>query len=200
VLKERAEAMERTRRRITAAAVELHQSIGPAQTSVSEIARRAGVDRVTVYRHFPDDAALFRACSADFAARNPLPGDAEWADVPDPGERLRWALRALYGYYERTEAMLSHVLRDAETIPALREVGAYRRQWLAQAEERLVQDWDGDVGQARHAIALALDFRTWQTLVRKRRLNSDEAIRLMLAMVHGAAFHSDGPHGTDSPI
>ena len=179
--------MERTRRRITTAAVELHQSIGPAQTSVSEIARRAGVDRVTVYRHFPDDVALFGACSAEFAARNPLPEIAGWSDIADPRERLRRALQALYGYYERTEAMLSHVLRDAENMPALRQVGAPRRQWLAQVEERLAQGWDGNASQARHAIALALDFQTWQTLVGKRRLNSDQAIALTLAMVDGAA-------------
>ena len=187
MLKERAEAMERTRRRITSATVELHQSVGPAQTSVTEIGRRAGVDRVTVYRHFPDDAALFRACSADFAARNPPPDAAEWTDITDPRGRLRRALRALYGYYEQTEPMLSNVLRDAETMPALHEAVAYRSQWLARVEERLAQDWDGDVGQVRHAIAIAADFRTWQMLVRKRRLNPDEAIRLMLAMVQGAA-------------
>lgn len=187
MLKERAEAMECTRRRITSAAVELHQSVGPAQTSVTEIARRAGVDRVTVYRHFPDDAALFRACSADFAGRNPAPDAAEWTGITDPRERLRGALRALYGYYEQTEPMLSNVLRDAETMPALRAAVADRSQWLAQVEERLAEDWDGNVGQVRHAVAIAAGFRTWQMLVRQRRLNLDEAIRLMLAMVQGAA-------------
>lgn len=186
-LKQRAEAMDRTRRRITEAAVELHQSIGPAQTTVSEIARRAGVDRVTVYRHFPDNAALFRACSADFAASNPLPDPAQWAEIVEPRERLHAALRALYDYYEHTEAMLANVLRDAENMPALRAVGARRREWLAQVEEQLAQDWDGNTRQARHAIALALDFRTWQTLVRKRSLSSKQAIGLMLAMVNGAA-------------
>ena len=179
--------MERTRRRITAATAELHQSIGPAQTSVSEIARRAGVDRVTVYRHFPDEVALFGAFSAEFAARNPLPEIAGWSDIADPRERLRGALQALYGYYERTQAMLSHVLRDAEKMPVLRQVGAPRAQWLAQVEERLAQGWDGNASQARHAIALALDFRTWQTLVGKRGLNSDQAVALTLAMVDGAA-------------
>lgn len=103
-----------------------------------------------------------RRCSADFAARNPPPDVAEWTDIADPRERLRRALRALYGYYERTEAMLSNVLRDAETMPALREEVAYRRQWLAQVQERLAQGWDGDADQVRHAIALAADFRTWQ--------------------------------------
>jgi AcrR family transcriptional regulator len=186
-LKRRAEAMARTRRRITEAAVALHESVGPAQTSVSEIARRAGVDRVTVYRHFPDEAALFRACSQHYAARNPLPDPAQWSELADPRERLRSALAAVYGYYERNEALLANVTRDAERMPALGAVGARRRQWLAEVEQELAQGWDRDVQQVGHAVALALDFRTWQTLVRKRGLSSRQAIRLMLAMVGGAA-------------
>lgn len=186
-LKRRAEAMASTRRRITEAAVALHQSVGPARTSVSEIARRAGVDRVTVYRHFPDEAALFRSCSQHYTARNPLPDPAQWTELADPRERLPSALAAIYGYYERNEALIANVTRDAEHMPAVRAAGAYRQQWFAEVEQRLAQGWDGNVQQVRHAVALALDFRTWQTLVRKRGLSSRQAIRLMLAMVAGAA-------------
>jgi AcrR family transcriptional regulator len=186
-LKRRAEAMADTRRRITEAAVALHASVGPARTSVSEIARRAGVDRVTVYRHFPDEAALFRSCSQHYAASNPLPDVARWAPLADPRERLRRALAAIYGYYERNEALLANVTRDAEHMPAVRAANAYRRQWLAEIEQGLAQGWDANVQQMRHAVALALDFRTWQTLVRKRGQTTRQAIRLMLAMVGGAA-------------
>jgi len=186
-LNQRAQAMADTRRRITRATVELHQTLGPARTSVSEIARRAGVDRVTVYRHFPDDAALFAACSSDFRARNPLPGIARWSKLTDPRQRLRRGLRDLYGYYEQTEPMLANVIRDAEHMPALRAAGAPRRQWLAQAEQQLAQDWQGNPRQIRHAIAITLDFHTWQTLTRQRGLSRNQAIRLMLAMVEGAA-------------
>jgi len=185
-LNQRAQAMADTRRRITRATVELHQTLGPARTSVSEIARRAGVDRVTVYRHFPDDAALFAACSSDFRARNPLPDIARWSKLADPRQRLRRALRDLYGYYEQTEPMLANVIRDAGHMPALRAAGAPRRQWLAQAEEQLAQGWQGSARQMRHAIAIALDFHTWQTLTRQRGLSRNQAIRLMLAMVEGA--------------
>jgi AcrR family transcriptional regulator len=186
-LKRRAEAMADTRRRITEAAVALHASVGPARTSVSEIARRAGVDRVTVYRHFPDEAALFRSCSQHYAASHPLPDPAQWTQLADPRERLHRALAVIYGYYERNEALLANVTRDAEHMPAVRAAGAYRRQWLANVEHGLAQGWDGNDQQLRHAVALALDFRTWQTLVRKRGLNTRQAIRLMLAMVGGAA-------------
>jgi AcrR family transcriptional regulator len=186
-LNQRAQAMADTRRRITRATVELHQTLGPARTSVSEIARRAGVDRVTVYRHFPDDAALFAACSSDFRARNPLPGIARWSKLTDPRQRLRRGLRDLYGYYEQTEPMLANVIRDAGHMPALRAAGAPRRQWLAQAEQQLAQDWQGNPRQIRHAIAITLDFHTWQTLTRQRGLSRNQAIRLMLAMVEGAA-------------
>lgn len=186
-LKRRAEAMADTRRRITEAAVALHASVGPARTSVSEIARRAGVDRVTVYRHFPDEAALFRSCSQHYAASRPLPDPAQWAELADPRERLRSALDAIYDYYGRNEALLANVTRDAEHMPAVAAAGGYRRQWLSEVEQGLVQGWDGDVRHVRHAVGLALDFRTWQTLACKRGLSTRQAIRLMLAMVGGAA-------------
>lgn len=186
-LKRRAEAMASTRRRITEATVALHQSVGPARTTVSEIARRAGVDRVTVYRHFPDEAALFRSCAQHYAARNPLPDPAQWTELADPRERLRRALAAVYGYYDRNEALLANVTRDAEHMPAVRAAGAYRRQWLADVEQGLAQGWDGDIEQVAHAVALAIDFRSWQTLVRKRGLSTRQAIGIMLAMVRGAA-------------
>lgn len=186
-LKRRADAMAATRRRITEAAVALHESVGPARTSVSEIARRAGVDRVTVYRHFPDEAVLFRACSQHYAASHPLPDPAQWAELADARERLRSALAAIYGYYERIETLLANVTRDAEHMPAVRAAGAYRRQWLAEVEQGLAKGWEGNLQQVGHAIGLALDFRTWQTLVRKRGLSTRQAIRLMLAMVGGVA-------------
>jgi AcrR family transcriptional regulator len=186
-LNQRAQAMADTRQRITRATVELHQTLGPARTSVSEIARRAGVDRVTVYRHFPDDAALLAACSADFRARNPLPDIARWSTLTDPRQRLRRGLRDLYGYYEQTGPMLANVIRDAEHMPALRAAGAPRRQWLARAEEQLAQGRQGNPRQIRHAIAIALDFCTWRTLTGQRGLTRSQAIRLMLAMVDGAA-------------
>jgi len=185
--------MADTRRRITRAAVELHQTLGPARTSVSEIARRAGVDRVTVYRHFPDDAALFAACSSDFRACNPLPGIASWSKLTDPRQRLRRGLRDLYSYYEQTGPMLANVIRDAEHMPALRAAGAPRRQWLAQAEEQLAQGWQGNPRQIRHAIAIALDFHTWQTLTRQRGVTRNQVIRLMLSMVDGVAWRTTPP-------
>jgi AcrR family transcriptional regulator len=186
-LKRRAEAMADTRRRITEAAGALHAAVGPARTSVSEIARLAGVDRVTVYRHFPDEAALFLACSQHYAASHPLPDPAQWAQLADPRERLRRALDAVYGYYEHNEALLANVTRDAEHMPAVRAAGAYRRQWLTEVEQGLAHGWGGNARPVGHAVALALDFRTWQTLVRKRGLSTRQAIRLMLSMVGGAA-------------
>jgi AcrR family transcriptional regulator len=186
-LQRRAEAMADTRRRIIEAAVALHVSIGPARTSVSEIARRAGVDRVTVYRHFPNEAALFRACSQHYAASHPLPDPADWVQLADPRDRLRRALDAIYAYYERNQALLANVTRDAEHMPAVRAAGGYRRKWLAEVEQGLTQGWDGNISQVGHAVGLALDFRTWHTLVRKRGLSTRQAIRLVLEMVGGTA-------------
>src|SRR5579884_917843 len=112
----RAELEEQTRRRITESTVALHQEVGPARTSISAIAERAGVRRSTVYRHFPDEAALFAACSAHWRAAHPEPDISSWARVANPGERLHAALRELYAYYRDTEQMRQNVLRDEELM------------------------------------------------------------------------------------
>src|ERR1051325_8108237 len=114
-LKQRAEQVEDTRRRIVEATVDLHLTRGPAGTQIAEVARRAGVQRRTVYNHFPDDEALFAACSAHWRARHPAPDPAAWTD-------LRQGLRELYAWYRETEPMTANVLRDAEVVPSLRRV------------------------------------------------------------------------------
>src|SRR5215204_7226642 len=103
--KRRAELEAETRRRITESAVELHGTVGPARTSMSAVAERAGVRRSTLYRHFPDEHALFAACSSHWSAANPPPDIGAWADVADPDERLAAALAELYAYSARTETM-----------------------------------------------------------------------------------------------
>src|SRR5918996_6215329 len=125
--KRRAELEAETRRRITESAVELHGSLGPAHTSISAVAERAGVRRSTVYRHFPDEAALFDACSSHWAAANPLPDLGRWVAIGDPDERLRAALGELYKFYGLTERMLDNLFRDEETVASVkRTFGAYR--------------------------------------------------------------------------
>ena len=114
-LRKRADAMQDTRRRITEAAVELHGSIGPARTTLSAVAERAGVQRQTVYRHFPTEDDLFAACSQHFYDRDPPPDLGRWRETADPAERLAAALDELYAYYERTEGMYVNLFRD-ETL------------------------------------------------------------------------------------
>src|SRR3989440_3486768 len=118
-MQRRAESEERTRRRITESAVELHGTLGPSRTSISAVAERAGVRRSTVYRHFPDEPALFAACSAHWAAANPVPDLERWAAIEDPDERLRRSLEELYAYYRRTDGMLANLLRDEATMPVV---------------------------------------------------------------------------------
>src|SRR5439155_11554065 len=108
--------------RITESAMTLHGTLGPAQTSISAVAEHAGVRRSTVYRHFPDEAALFGACSSHWAALNPPPDVAAWARIADPDERLRTALGELYAYYGRTGEMFDRLLRDAPRVQLIQEL------------------------------------------------------------------------------
>jgi AcrR family transcriptional regulator len=184
----RAAQEQATRRRIVEAALALHGTVGPARTTVSAIAERAGVRRATVYRHFPDERALFLGCSGAWGERHPLPDPATWAAIGDPVARLEAALDALYRWYEQAEPMLSAVLRDIDAVPMVAELQAARQTYLAGVEDGLVRGW-GARGRAasrlRAAIALALDFFTWRTLD-ERGLDRGEATAVMTAAV-GAA-------------
>jgi AcrR family transcriptional regulator len=157
-LKKRAERLAETRRRITETTLELHRTVGPAATQISEIARRAGVQRVTVYNHFPDDASLFAACSAHWRDLHPAPDPTTW------NGDLRTALRELYAWYRETEPMTANVLRDAQTLPALRAIvegglGAY----LDAVREILAEPF-GASERVDAALRAALDFHFWRAL------------------------------------
>ena len=189
-LKRRAERQEETRRRIVEAAVELHTRLGPARTTVAGIAERAGVTRPTVYAHFPDTRSLLQACSGHVRARVPPPDPTAWRSIPEPPERLEAALRDLYGYYERLEPLLENVQRDAAVMPVVAEMNAYRVRYLAEIGDLLLEAW-ATRGRAktrlRRAIGHALEFRTWQSLVRGQGCAPGEAVQLMLNFVRTAA-------------
>ena len=187
-LRRRAERQEETRRRITEATVELHGAVGPAATRISEIARRAGVQRMTVYNHFPDEASLFAACSAHWQAQHPAPAPAAWVALADPHERLRAALRDLYAWYRETEPMLGNVLRDMETLPALRSViEGGRGRYLETVRELLAEPFRVR-GRRRErvdaALRAALDFHLWRALA---PLGDAEAAELAAGLVELAA-------------
>ncbi len=188
--KRRAEAEAQTRLRITESAVKLHGTRGPAQTTMSAVAEHAGVRRSTLYRHFPDEAALFGACSAHWAAENPPPDIGRWARIEDPGERLEKALAELYPYYRQTEEMLDKLLRDAPTVPIIDGLMGGFRAFLAEAVKTLMRG-RGLRGNAakrtRAAIGHALAFRTWQDLTGPQGLDDDQAAQLMMCLVATAA-------------
>jgi AcrR family transcriptional regulator len=180
-MKKRAELEEATRRRITESAVALHGTVGPARTSVSALAEHAGVRRSTVYRHFPDEASLFAACTAHWTAANPVPEIEAWAGIEDPDERLRAALAALYPYYRRTAAMLENLIRDEPVSELVREHFAAYRGYIAAARETLLR------GRARAreraAIGHALAFATWRSLALDEGLDDGQAIELVIRLV-----------------
>ena len=185
-LKRRAVRQDETRQRIVEAAIELHQTIGPAATTISEIAERARVGRVTVYRHFPDELTLARACSGLYFERNPAPDIESWRAIADPEERLRTGLRETYAYHRATERMMSRVLADARDHPVL---APYHEYWRQAADVLAV----GFSRRGRHrallhaGIALALSFDTWHTLTGEQGLTDKEAIELVLRLVRDRA-------------
>jgi AcrR family transcriptional regulator len=182
----RAESKAGTRERIVESAVALHLERGPAQTSINAIAERAGVNRVTVYRHFPDTRTLLEACSAHAHRVNPPPDLAGWRGIEAPRERLEVALPQLYDYFRRTEAGWTNLLRDAELSPLVKEMVEQRRMaYLREARDVLLAAWPSKRTRRpllRAVLGLAVDFRTWQTLVRREDLDDRTAAVLMVRL------------------
>jgi AcrR family transcriptional regulator len=187
----RAALEEETRRRITDAAVKLHGTVGPARTTVSAIAEEAGVQRATVYRHFPDAESLFAACSGRWLAQNPLPDVERWGETRDPESRLRSALGELYSWYGRTSYMLERTSRDAPLVPAMAAPVAARRAYLDRARAALLKG-RAERGRSRSRVAAAighaLAFETWRSLVDEQGLDDGEAAELMARAVAEAGL------------
>jgi AcrR family transcriptional regulator len=184
-LKRRAEQQAETRRRIVEAAVDLHGSIGPALTTVSMVAERAGVQRHTLYAHFPDDRSLYLACSGLALERDPLPDAQPWRTIENPSERLRVGLRAIYDWYERNANLVAAVLRDAEYHALTREVAELRfGPPIAACGEMLGAKLNA---KQRALLRLALSFFTWRTLTRENGLKQGAAVAVMVQAIDSAS-------------
>jgi AcrR family transcriptional regulator len=167
-LKRRAKRQEETRRRIVEAAVALHQTVGGAGATISAIAAGAGVERPTVYRHFPDERSLLSACTGHYLGINPPPDPAPWQEIADPSERLQVALTVIYAYHRRTEQMMEHAFRDIEEMPVLREVMVPYFAFWDGVREILLPGWP-------------------------EGLDDSEVVSLMVTFVRGAAGCVESP-------
>ena len=186
----RAEQELQTRQAITEAAVKLHGTVGPAHTTVSGIAEEAGVQRATVYRHFPDEESLFEACSGHYMSLHPPPDPSRWAEIADPADRLRETLLDVYRWWDETEEMMSRVIRDAPLVETLSAQTRARLAFFDQIPAILMRG-GGLRGKRRArveaAIGHALALATWQSLVRAQGLTNPDAVDLMSGMVERAS-------------
>lgn len=198
----RVEREVQTRHRITEAAVKLHGTLGPARTTIKGIATEAGVQRATVYRHFPDLDSIFIACSTHWASLNPPPDPDLWRQVSDPDVRLRQALSELYAWYAWAEPMLSNVFRDAPSVPAMTQpVEDFQRRYRALHQALMSRRRISGRARARVSAAIghALAFATWQSLVREHELHPEEAVELMSTLV-AAAPQRTGSAGNNRAV
>lgn len=184
-LKERARRQAETRQRIVEAAVALHTSVGPARTTISAIAERAGVERHTVYAHFPDEQTLFRACSMHWRGQHPRPDPRRWLEHDVPEQRLRGVLTDLYAWYENVESELEVILRDAPVVPANAEVLADTDEAARTLADDLARGWPRRRA-VRAAIGHALEFETWRSLARRQGLSRKHAVDAMLRLTESA--------------
>lgn len=183
-LKRRAEQQAETRRRIVEAAIDLHSNVGPALTTFSMVAERAGVQRHTLYAHFPDERSLNLACSGLTMERDPLPDAEPWRAITDRRERLRAGLLAIYGWYERNAGLAACVLRDAEHHALTREIAHMRMGPSIAAYHEVL---GAKLSATQHAVlGLALSFFSWRTLVRDGGLKSAEAVEVMVQAIGSA--------------
>jgi len=180
---------QRTHRRIVEAAIELHTTVGPGRTTISAVAERAGVQRLTVYRHFPREEDLFRACVVHGWERFPPPDPGPWRRIADPRRRLRIALAELYEYYGRVGDPFLVIVRDFPRVPALAALNApYFAKWEEMRD--VLAAGRGARGRRRHILLAALEhalaLETWESLVRRSGLSDEEAVELLTGLVEGS--------------
>ena len=189
--KKRAESRDETRLRILRAAMGLHEEMGLRQTTISAIAERAGVQRLTVYRHFPDETALITACSGHWLSLHPPPDPARWAAITDPLEQARTALTALYVYFQETQRMLAAVERDEAAVPAAHAAIEEMRGALLAMADGLLLARSGPPA-LRTTLRHAVQFATWQSLEREG-LDDGEKADLVLGWLAGLQGVEDPP-------
>lgn len=198
----RAESEAQTRLRITESTVELHGTVGPSRTSISAVAERAGVRRSTVYRHFPDEASLFEACTAHWMRLNPPPDPGNWVAIADSEQRVQTALEELYGYYRRNAQMMENLHRDEATVPLVKHLFSGFRDYLATARDTLDADRQKRAraaDPAAAAIGHALAFHTWHSLAVEQGLDDAQAADLMHRLIIAARdLRSDGQIDDDA--
>lgn len=188
--RERALQEAETRLRITEAVMELHRTVGPANTTVTDVAKLAGVGRMTVYNHFPTEYDLIEACSTHWSEQNPLPDPERWAEVSDPEQRLDLALNELYEWYSRTEDMMGKVLRDAPIVEALGQL--MEERWFALTAAMVDVLVKGRNTRGRKAkrlratVRLAVDFWTWRNLTAHGELGNAEAASVAVSAVRSS--------------
>jgi AcrR family transcriptional regulator len=183
-MRRRAEQIDQTRQRIVEATVELHGSVGPAATTIAAIADRAGVTRLTVYRHFPDEAALFGACSAHWLSRQQLPDPGAWSGIDGPAARLQAGLADLYRFYRAGAGMLTHIYRDIAALPERHQQALSERDVLFRNVLTAPFGGTGDERRRlRAAVGHAISFWTWRSLCLDQGLTDTEAVDAMTGMV-----------------
>lgn len=183
----RAEQQDETRERIVEAAVKLHEEFGPANTPIKAIAEEAGVQRLTVYRHFPDDASLFKACTSHYLGLHPPPNMADWAQIVDASERSFTALLAFYRYYRQTEKMFTGAYRDLDKIEALQGPMGQFDAYIDMVSDDLVATWNKTHAakkQLQVTLRHALRFSTWQSL-KNAKLKDEKVAELVKAWLAG---------------
>ena len=187
----RAEQQDETRERIVEATVMLHEQLGPAKTSIKAIAEQAGVQRLTVYRHFPDDASLFEACTSHYFGLHPPPNMDDWAEIQDASERSYTALLAFYRYYRETEKMLTVAYRDVEEVEALHKPMGQFEGYIDRVSDDLVKAWGQShnisrtvKSQLQTTLRHALRFSTWQSL-QQSQLKDEKSAGLVQGWLTG---------------
>lgn len=163
--------------RIVDALVELHQELGPKNTTIAAVAERAGVQRLTVYRHFPDEAAMLQACSGRWAAQNPPPQEAAWQNIRSAENRVQTALLAINDYYSRNHEMLAKVYRDASEVKPLAGIMDGFDTYFAHLADNLTAAiMNGGKNPTVRAVARHLvRFSTWQSMSREKLSNQEMA-------------------------
>jgi len=181
----RADQQGKTRKRIVKAAVALHEKLGPANTSIKAVAEKAGVQRLTVYRHFPNEESLFLACSSDYFKENPPPDIAQWVGITDAAKRCHAAISAFNLYYRSTADMLDSVYRDINKVESLKRPMAEFEGYLNMISDDLLTALKLRGTRKKQCLITlrhCLKFTTWKSL-KDENLQDKQITKLMMSWI-----------------
>ena len=187
--------VDETRRRIVGAAVALHAEQGAMATSFAQVAKRADVAVPTVYKHFPNQAALLQSCTGHVFACSPALGPEIYRGLATAEARLAALAKAAFAVHRFQAPWMRRGIHEAALMPDLAKiVDEARSQFRRLVALALEPRFAGRPPAGLVAlIEILLGFSAWQRLAEEAGLSQSGAEERAAAALFALLRAEDKP-------